>query len=102
MKNNFFFVIIIVITCVFIYFDITSTGDEIYNTLRFITYGIFINLVTSKVVINGRDKETVRVADERNLLQELLLKKERISSQKLNKAIRRASNKNSQRKKGKK
>ena len=91
MKNSLI-IIIVLLTGLFIYFDINQPG-QIENTLKFITYGIFINIFTTKVLLNSHDKELKRIAEERNLLQTLLLKKERISSQKLEKAIKREANK---------
>lgn len=65
-------------------------GSSLYETMRFIIYGVFINLITHFSIIKARDKEIGRITEERNILQALLLKKERISSQKLAKAIRKA------------
>ena len=94
--NRVFFIIVIVFTGLFLYYD-SQSASGLNDTLKFITYAIFVNLITSKIITNGRDKEMNRIIEERNILQTLLLKKERISSQKLQKALKKVQNKNNKR-----
>ncbi|OGU36042.1 MAG: hypothetical protein A2068_03015 [Ignavibacteria bacterium GWB2_35_6b] len=61
-----------------------------------------INILTAKLIDDGNGKEINRIIEERNLLQDLLLKKERISSHKLNKSIRNVQSGNSKKRRRKK
>jgi len=87
--NRFFIIFVIALTLLFLYYDSQESGG-LYNSIKFLIYALLVNILTAKLITNGKDKEMIRIIEERNLLQTLLLKKERISSQKLQRTIKKA------------
>ena len=84
--------VLVLVGILYVIWDMKNAiaSDITYNdNIRVIVYGILINLFSHWITSSGKDKEIDRVLTERNLLQDLLLKRERLSSTKLKNSIKK-------------
>lgn len=90
--GKFFKIILTLAGILYVVFDLESaysSNVDVSETIRVVVYSIMINLLTHWMTDSKKIKEEERIIYERNLLHELLLKKDRISSSKIKSSIKK-------------
>lgn len=104
MKSHFLLIgtiILFFIVLIIDIFNLILIPDKMYTIVQLV-YAMGVNSLFYLLIILPREAECERILQERNTLQEILLKRERISTTKLKKALDNIDDKSKKQKKRRK